>query len=80
MAKAKNWTHLVEKYRGQWVALADDETTVLAAAATAKEAHQTAQIVGILDSLPRESENNPDVREAHDVAMQFAGTAPNPKY
>ena len=42
MAKAKNWTHLVEKYRGQWVALGDDEITVLAAAATAKEAHQTA--------------------------------------
>ncbi len=40
MAKAINWTHLMEKYRGKWVALADDETTVLAAAATAKEAHR----------------------------------------
>ena len=40
MAKAINWMHLVERYRGKWVALADDETTVLAAAATAKEAHQ----------------------------------------
>ena len=36
---AKNWTHLFEKYRGKWVALAEDETTVLAAADTAKEAH-----------------------------------------
>ena len=42
MAKATNWTHLMEQYRGKWVALADDETTVLAAAATAKEAHQAA--------------------------------------
>ena len=32
----------MEQYRGKWVALADDETTVLAAAATAKEAHQAA--------------------------------------
>ena len=39
---AKDWTHLFEKYRGKWVALADDETTVLAAAASAKDAHETA--------------------------------------
>jgi hypothetical protein len=42
MAKAINWTHLLEQYRGKWVALADDETTVLAAATTAREAHQAA--------------------------------------
>jgi hypothetical protein len=35
----KDWTHLFENYRGKWVALADDEVTVLAAADTAKEAH-----------------------------------------
>jgi hypothetical protein len=39
---AKDWTHLLEEYRGKWVALADDETTVLASADTAKEAHSTA--------------------------------------
>jgi hypothetical protein len=39
---AKNWTHLFEKYRGKWVALAEDETTVLAAADTAKEARDAA--------------------------------------
>jgi hypothetical protein len=39
---AKDWTHLFEKYRGKWVALAQDETTVLAARATAKEAHEAA--------------------------------------
>ncbi len=25
----KNWTSLFEKYKGQWVALKDDETTVI---------------------------------------------------
>ena len=40
MAKVINWMHLVEKYRGKWVALADDEMTVLAAATSAKEAHR----------------------------------------
>ena len=39
---AKNWTHLFEKYRGKWVALAEDETTVLAAADTAREARDAA--------------------------------------
>jgi hypothetical protein len=39
---AKDWTHLFENYRGKWVALAEDETTVLAAADTAKEAHAAA--------------------------------------
>jgi hypothetical protein len=39
---AKDWTHLFDRYRGKWVALADDETTVLAAADTAKEAYAAA--------------------------------------
>lgn len=34
---AKDWTHLFEKYCGKWVALADDETTVVASGATAKK-------------------------------------------
>ena len=40
MTNAKDWTHLFEQYRGQWVALADDEKTVLASGATAKEVHE----------------------------------------
>ena len=36
--RAKDWSQLFANYRGQWVALADDEVTVLAAPATAKEA------------------------------------------
>lgn len=42
MAVAKDWTHLFDLYRGKWVALADDETTVLASGASAKEVHATA--------------------------------------
>ena len=42
MARAIDWTHLFEQHRGKWVALADDEITVLAAADTAKEAHAAA--------------------------------------
>ena len=34
----KDWSLLFANYRGQWVALADDEVTVLAAAPTAKGA------------------------------------------
>lgn len=37
-SQTKDWTHLFAHYRGQWVALADDEVTVLAAGATATEA------------------------------------------
>lgn len=43
MAKAKNWMPLVQEYRGKWVALAEDEMTVLASGATAKEAHEGAR-------------------------------------
>lgn len=39
---AKDWTHLFDQYRGMWVALAEDETTVLASAATARHAHEVA--------------------------------------
>jgi hypothetical protein len=37
-AQTKDWTHLFAHYRGQWVALADDEVTVVAAGASAKDA------------------------------------------
>ena len=32
----------MENYRGKWVALAEDEVTVLAAGATAREVHEAA--------------------------------------
>lgn len=34
----KNWTNLYRKYKGLWVALADDEVTVLGFGKTVKEA------------------------------------------
>ena len=36
--ETKDWSSLFATYHGQWVALADDEVTVLAAASTAKGA------------------------------------------
>ena len=38
----KDWTHLFATYCGQWVALADDEVTVLASGKTARDAHAAA--------------------------------------
>jgi Family of unknown function (DUF5678) len=35
---AKNWTKLIKKYKGLWVALAEDETTVLGAGKTVRSA------------------------------------------
>ncbi len=39
----KDWTKIYKKYKGLWVALADDEATVLGFGATAKEAIAKAQ-------------------------------------
>ena len=35
---AKDWTKIYKKYKGLWVALAEDEETVLGAGKTVKEA------------------------------------------
>ena len=35
---AKDWTKIQQKYKGQWVALAEDEVTVLGFGKTLKEA------------------------------------------
>jgi hypothetical protein len=43
----KNWTEIIKKYKGQWVALAEDETTVVAASKDAKEAYAKAQKKGV---------------------------------
>ena len=42
MSKAIDRTPLFEKYRGKWVALAEDDVTVIASGATAREARDTA--------------------------------------
>ena len=51
-----NWTNLQKKYKGLWVALKDDEITVLASGKTAKEAWDKARKKGyrkpILSHMP----------------------------
>ena len=39
---AIDWTHLVSVFPGKWIALAEDETTVLAVSDTANEARAAA--------------------------------------
>ena len=43
---AIDWTKIYEKYKGLWVALKDDEKTVVASGKTAKEALKKAQEKG----------------------------------
>lgn len=43
---AIDWTNIYKKYRGQWVALKDDEKTVVASGKTAKQAWEKAQDKG----------------------------------
>lgn len=55
---AIDWSHIYEKYKGLWVALRDDEVTVVASGKTAKEAWEKAQKKGyekpILTRMPEE--------------------------
>lgn len=54
---AIDWTDIVKKYKGLWVALKADEKTVVASAPTAKEAWIKAQDKGykkpILTLIPK---------------------------
>ena len=53
---AKDWSKIFNKYKGLWVALLDDEETVVGSGKTAKEAWQMAQESGyekpILTRMP----------------------------
>jgi hypothetical protein len=53
---AIDWSQIFKKYKGLWVALKDDEKTVVASGKTAKEAWQKAQKRGfakpILTRMP----------------------------
>lgn len=53
----KDWTHLFENYRGKWVVLAEDETTVRGSGNTAREAYAAAHNRGILYRVPTRLEN-----------------------
>lgn len=54
---AIDWTKIYKKYKGLWVALKDDEKTVIASGKTAKEAWEKAQKKGyakpILTFMPK---------------------------
>lgn len=58
---AINWTSIYKRYKGLWVALAQDEKTVLATAKTAKEAFSKAKKNGyqkpILTKMPQKLVN-----------------------
>jgi hypothetical protein len=60
-AMSVNWSAIFKQYRGQWVALSDDEQQVISAAPTAKEALELARRKGslkpILTRLPQELVN-----------------------
>ena len=49
--KAIDWSSIYKKYKGLWVALAQDEKTVLAASKTAKEAFDKAKRNGYPDPI-----------------------------
>jgi len=54
---SKDWSKIYKKYKGLWVALADDEITVLGVGKTVKEAIREAQKktkkTPILTHIPR---------------------------
>jgi hypothetical protein len=49
--QTKDWSLLFAQYRGQWVALTDDEVTVVAAAPTAKAALATSVAKGVPEPI-----------------------------
>ena len=55
---AINWVNIYKKYKGLWVALKDDEKTVIASGKTAREVWEKAQNRGytkpILTHMPEE--------------------------
>lgn len=46
-----DWTHLFKKYKGQWVALKDDQVTVVAAGPNLREVRQEAAQKGYNDPI-----------------------------
>lgn len=49
--KARDWTHLFRNYRGKWVALKDDETTVAGSGRSLKAAKTAAEKEGVCDPI-----------------------------
>jgi hypothetical protein len=61
---AKDWSTILEKYKGLWVALQDDEETVIASAPTLKEVARKAAEQGY---------SNPIFAQIPDNLMAFVG-------
>lgn len=62
-----DWTGLFNRYHGQWVALADDEVTVLASASSAKEALAASAAKGSPDPILYRVPDTLEVFAGHEV-------------
>ncbi len=51
MVMAIDWTHIYKKYKGLWVALKDDEVTVIASGKTVKDVMQKSKKEGFIAPL-----------------------------
>ncbi|KKP56386.1 MAG: hypothetical protein UR80_C0032G0011 [Parcubacteria group bacterium GW2011_GWB1_35_5] len=60
-----DWTKIYKKYKGLWVALADDETTVLGFGKTLKEAISVAK---------KKNNNNPIVMRVPENITTYVGS------
>lgn len=64
MNMSKDWTKIYKKYKGMWVALADDEVTVLGAGKSLNEALNVAKNKGY---------SNPIFTHMPDKMISFVG-------
>ena len=60
-----DWTKLYTKHKGKWVALKDDEVTVIASAKTAKE---------VLEISMKKGFKNPILNRIPDKMVAFVGS------
>jgi uncharacterized protein DUF5678 len=67
--EVKDWSLLFANYRGQWVALADDEVTVVAAAPTAKGALDASASKGVPSPLLYRVPDTLDTFVGHEVCL-----------
>ena len=48
---AIDWTNIFQKYKGQWIALKDDEKTVISSGKTLRETEKKAKEKGMLSMI-----------------------------
>jgi hypothetical protein len=65
----KDWSQMFATYRGQWVAFADDEVTVLASGPTAKAALAASIANGAADPILYRVPENLDTFVGHEVFL-----------